>query len=116
MSSALIIATLLLTCMGQIAQKLTVQYWTSLPIGSGRSRYLQTYWPWLAIASLAGGLLCWLLVLQHMDVGVAYPMLSLNFLLITLAARVLFGEPIDRRHLVGLGMVVAGVCLLGCPS
>nr|WP_314478764.1 EamA family transporter [uncultured Pseudomonas sp.] len=116
MSLALITATLLLTCIGQITQKLTVQYWAQLPVGSGWSTYLRTCWPWLAIASLGGGLLCWLLVLQHTDVSVAYPMLSLNFLLITLAARLLFGEPVDRRHLAGLAMVVGGVCLLGAPA
>ena len=59
------------------------------------------------------GLLVWLLVLQRLEVGIAYPMLSLNFVLITLVARYLFKESIDRRHWLGVGLVIAGVILLG---
>ncbi|MNP63745.1 putative 4-amino-4-deoxy-L-arabinose-phosphoundecaprenol flippase subunit ArnE [compost metagenome] len=55
----------------------------------------------------------WLLVLQRLDVGVAYPMLSLNFVLITLVARFVFHETIDRRHWIGVALVIAGVILLG---
>ena len=43
----------------------------------------------------------------------AYPMLSLNFVLITLVARYLFKEHIDLRHWCGVGLVIAGVALLG---
>ena len=55
----------------------------------------------------------WLLVLQQLDVGVAYPMLSLNFVLITLVARFVFHEAIDRQHWIGVALVIAGVILLG---
>ena len=55
----------------------------------------------------------WLLVLQRLEVGVAYPMLSLNFVLITLIARFLFHEAIDRRHWMGVALVIGGVILLG---
>ena len=58
-------------------------------------------------------LLVWLLVLQRLEVGIAYPMLSLNFVLITLVARYLFKETIDLRHWCGVGLVIAGVVLLG---
>jgi len=40
-------------------------------------------------------------------------MLSLNFVLITLVARYLFKETIDLRHWLGVGLVIAGVVLLG---
>lgn len=59
------------------------------------------------------GLLVWLLVLQRLEVGVAYPMLSLNFVLITLVARFVFHESIDRRHWLGVALVIGGVVLLG---
>ncbi|MGL4270779.1 MAG: EamA family transporter, partial [Pseudomonas paracarnis] len=41
------------------------------------------------------------------------PMLSLNFVLVTLMARFVFHEPIDARHWLGVGLVIAGVVLLG---
>ncbi|MBF3226082.1 EamA family transporter, partial [Pseudomonas aeruginosa] len=68
---------------------------------------------WLALLALGLGLLCWLLLLQRVEVGSAYPMLALNFVLVTLAARFVFDEPVDRRHLAGLLLIVAGVALLG---
>jgi undecaprenyl phosphate-alpha-L-ara4N flippase subunit ArnE len=74
---------------------------------------LSSGWLWLALASLGFGLLLWLLVLQHLEVSIAYPMLSLNFVLITLAARFLFKEHIDRRHWLGVGLIMLGVLCLG---
>jgi undecaprenyl phosphate-alpha-L-ara4N flippase subunit ArnE len=52
-------------------------------------------------------------VLQRLEVGIAYPMLSLNFVLITLVARFVFHEAIDRRHWLGVALVIGGVALLG---
>ena len=58
-------------------------------------------------------MLLWLIVLQHLEVSVAYPMLSLNFVLITLAARFIFRENIDRRHWAGVSLIMLGVLCLG---
>jgi len=111
MTFALLLLACLLTCAGQIAQKYAVESWRGPE--SGVALKLQSPWLWLALLCLGFGLLVWLLVLQRLEVGVAYPMLSLNFVLITLVARYLFKEHIDRRHWIGVGLVIAGVVLLG---
>ena len=90
----LLLMACLLTCMGQVSQKFAVESWRDVPDG-------------------CLGLLVWLLVLQRLEVGIAYPMLSLNFVLVTLMARFVFHEPIDARHWLGVGLVIAGVVLLG---
>jgi undecaprenyl phosphate-alpha-L-ara4N flippase subunit ArnE len=100
-----------LTCLGQIAQKLTVERWRVRPAGLGEK--LCTPWLWIALGCLGLGLLLWLVVLQRVPVGVAYPMLGLNFVLITLVARFGFAEPVDGRHWLGVSLVLAGVALLG---
>ncbi|WIE47228.1 4-amino-4-deoxy-L-arabinose-phosphoundecaprenol flippase subunit ArnE [Pseudomonas sp. GM17] len=110
MSLLLLLAACLLTCLGQIAQKFAVESWRGQP--SGALAKLHSPWLWLALASLGLGLLVWLLVLQRVEVGIAYPMLSLNFVLITLIARFVFHEAIDRRHWLGVALVLAGVLLL----
>jgi len=46
-------------------------------------------------------------------VGVAYPMLSLNFIFIVLAARWLWKEPVTLRHWLGIMLIVAGVMVMG---
>ncbi|AZC31048.1 4-amino-4-deoxy-L-arabinose-phosphoundecaprenol flippase subunit ArnE [Pseudomonas chlororaphis] len=110
MSLLLLLVACLLTCLGQIAQKFAVESWRGQP--SGALDKLRSPWLWLALASLGLGLLVWLLVLQRVEVGIAYPMLSLNFVLITLIARFVFHETIDRRHWLGVALVLGGVLLL----
>ena len=111
MSLLWILLACLLTCLGQVAQKYAVESWRDQP--SSLLAKLRSPWLWLALASLGLGLLVWLLVLQRLEVGVAYPMLSLNFVLITLIARFVFNETIDRRHWMGVALVISGVALLG---
>ena len=111
MSLLLLLGVCLLTCLGQIAQKLAVDRGPGDT--AGLVERLRSPWLLLALASLGLALLLWLLVLQRLDVGIAYPMLSLNFVLLTLVARFGFGEAIDARHWLGLALLVAGVILLG---
>lgn len=101
-----------LTCLGQVSQKLAVEHWRRVHKPSVTAR-LTTPWLWAALACMGLGLLLWLLVLQRMDVGIAYPMLGLNFVLVTLVARFAFHEPVDRRHWLGVALVMTGVVLLG---
>lgn len=111
MTWLLLACACLLTCLGQIAQKLAVEQWAGRFPGIAGA--LTSGWLWLALACLGSGLLLWLLVLQRLDVGIAYPMLALNFVLITLVGRYVFKESVDRRHWVGLVMILIGVVLLG---
>ena len=111
MTALLLAAVCLLTCLGQVAQKLAVESWR----GRDDSLAVKLRSPWLllAVACLGGGLLLWLCVLRRLDVGIAYPMLSLNFVLVTLLANRLFGERIDARHWLGVALIGGGVALLG---
>ena len=111
MTLTLLLLACLLTCAGQIAQKYAVEGWRGPDMGLVHK--LRSPWLWLALLCLGLGLLVWLLVLQRLEVGIAYPMLSLNFVLITLVARYLFKEAIDLRHWLGVGLVIGGVVLLG---
>ncbi|EFQ63087.1 4-amino-4-deoxy-L-arabinose-phosphoundecaprenol flippase subunit [Pseudomonas fluorescens WH6] len=107
----LLLAACLLTCMGQVSQKFAVESWRDRP--EGWSLKLRSPWLWAALICLGLGLLVWLLVLQRLEVGIAYPMLSLNFVLVTLVARFVFHEPVDARHWLGVALVIGGVVLLG---
>ncbi|MFY1663042.1 4-amino-4-deoxy-L-arabinose-phosphoundecaprenol flippase subunit ArnE [Pseudomonas sp. Pseu.R1] len=111
MTFVLLFCACLLTCLGQVAQKLTIEQWGGYFPSIAQA--LTSVWLWLALACLGGGLLLWLLVLQRMDVGIAYPMLALNFVLITLIGRFGFKETVDRRHWLGIAMILLGVALLG---
>jgi len=58
-------------------------------------------------------MLAWLEVLRRLPVSLAYPMLSLNFVLVTLAARFIFGESVSSRHWSGVAAIMAGIFLMG---
>lgn len=98
----------LLSCAGQLCQKQATR-----PSKSRlRGRHILG-WLGLALLALGGGMLLWLSVLQSIPVSVAYPMLSLNFVWVTLAAWGIWREPVARRHWVGVGLIVVGIVVLG---
>ena len=104
MSYVLIVFASLLSCGGQLCQK-----------QAAHTRVRQRVWGWLALSLVLLGcaMLLWLFVLQTVPVSVAYPMLSLNFIFITLAARFIWHEPISLRHGVGVLLIIVGIILLG---
>ena len=74
---------------------------------------LATQWP------IIGGLACyvvsvvvWILGLSRVDVSVAYPLLSLGYVLNAAAAWWLFGEAMTPMRLVGIGIIIVGVVVL----
>ena len=94
----------LLTCAGQLCQKQATR-----PAKTGREMLEQGR----ALLALGCGMLVWLVVLQRLPVGVAYPMLSLNFVWVTLAAKGLWHEKVARHHWLGVGLIMIGIVLLG---
>ncbi|HEC2575652.1 TPA: 4-amino-4-deoxy-L-arabinose-phosphoundecaprenol flippase subunit ArnE [Raoultella ornithinolytica] len=98
----------LLSCAGQLCQKQATR-----PSKSRRRGRHILGWLGLALLALGGGMLLWLSVLQSIPVSVAYPMLSLNFVWVTLADWGIWREPVARRHWVGVGLIVVGIVVLG---
>ena len=68
---------------------------------------------------ILGGLACyvvsvvvWILALSRVPVSVAYPMLSVGYIVNAVAAWMLFGESLTVQKLVGIGFIVIGVFLV----
>jgi undecaprenyl phosphate-alpha-L-ara4N flippase subunit ArnE len=108
-SYLLLIMVSLLTCAGQLCQKQAAQCWAR----PDKERRVSTL-RWLAIAVmlLGLGMLLWLRVLQHLPLSVAYPMLSFNFVLVTLAAQLFYGEKATSRHWLGIAAIMFGILLM----
>ncbi|GAB2929410.1 4-amino-4-deoxy-L-arabinose-phosphoundecaprenol flippase subunit ArnE [Hafnia psychrotolerans] len=105
----LVLVVSVLTCAGQLCQKQAAQ------IGKGNVGSVLR-WLALAVCLLGLAMLLWLRVLQQLPLSIAYPMLSLNFVLITLSARWIFKEQIDRRHWVGVGFIMLGIALMSVTA
>lgn len=68
---------------------------------------------------IAGGVACyvvslvvWILGLSRVEVSIAYPMLSIGYVLNAVAAWYLFGESLTAQKLIGIAFIVAGVFLV----
>jgi len=68
---------------------------------------------------ILGGLACyavsvvvWILALSRVEVSVAYPMLSIGYVVNAVAAYLLFGEAVTVQRLVGIGIIVVGVYIV----
>jgi multidrug transporter EmrE-like cation transporter len=54
----------------------------------------------------------WILALSRVPVSVAYPMLSIGYIVNALAAWYLFGESLTAQKLIGVAFIIAGVWLV----
>lgn len=57
-------------------------------------------------------LVVWILGLSRVPVSIAYPMLSLGYIVNAIAAYYLFGEAVTAQRWLGIGFIVVGVYLV----
>jgi multidrug transporter EmrE-like cation transporter len=69
--------------------------------------------------AILGGMTCyvislvvWIMALSRVPVSIAYPMLSIGYLLNALAAWAWFGETLGAQKLLGIGFIILGVWLI----
>ncbi len=68
---------------------------------------------------ILGGLACyaisvvvWILALARVEVSVAYPLLSIGYVINAIAAWWLFGESLSPARIAGIGVIIVGVWLV----
>jgi len=69
-------------------------------------------WLWLGLICYAVSVVVWLLALSRVDVSIAYPMLSVGYIVNAIAAWQMFGEPMNIGKVVGIGIIILGVYVL----
>jgi multidrug transporter EmrE-like cation transporter len=116
---AMVFASVSLSAVAQILLKLGM---TSAAVQSALSSAppLST---WLTIASnwhVLSGLMCygasvlmWLKVLSKIELSLAYPLVSIGFVLVALMSRLYLGEVISTNRAGGILLIVFGVMLMG---
>lgn len=76
-----------------------LQLSTNLPILGGLCLY-------------AFSVITWIVGLSRVDVSIAYPLLSLGYVVNAIAAHYLFGEIISTQRIVAIGVILLGVFIL----
>ncbi len=81
----------------------------AMPIGMK----LATQLPIIAgIACYVVSVVVWILALSRVQVSIAYPMLSIGYVVNALIAWQVFGEDLNVQRWVGIGFIIVGVFLV----
>lgn len=64
------------------------------------------------VACYAISLIVWIVGLSRVPVSIAYPMLSLGYIINAIAAHYLLGESVTLARWLGIGFIVVGVWLV----
>lgn len=111
----LILAAVFLGAIGQIVMKRGMQLYGEVSATSVWSQLV----PILKTPQVTIGLLCyavsavlWIAVVSNVDLSLAYPMVSLAYVVVFVASWLFLGEHISPLRLVGLLIIVAGVIVI----
>ena len=65
-----------------------------------------------ALTCYVVGVVVWILALSRVQVSIAYPLLSLGYIVNAVAANYLFEEAITPSKLIGMGIIIVGVVVI----
>lgn len=108
----LILSAVFLGAAGQIIMKRGMQIYGEVSAGSVWRQLV----PILKVPHVTLGLFCyavsavlWIAVVSKFDLSLAYPMVSVAYVVVVVASWLLFGEKLSAVRLAGLALIVAGV-------
>jgi len=87
--------------------ELTPDHWADTLIRMATQGYFV-----LGAACYALSLPVWILGLSRVPVSLAYPLLSVGYIVNAIAAHYLFGESVSMTRWLGIGFIVIGVALV----
>lgn len=100
---------------------------TMLKIGASETRKLAGWewtgvvglgspWIWGAICFVIMSFLCWIYVLRHLPLSVAFPMSNVVHVLVPLSSWIFLGEFISPRRWCGIAIVIVGLAVVAQPA
>lgn len=70
-------------------------------------------WLWTGLVSFVAEFVAWLAFLSLVPLAVGVLLATLNMVTVMIGGRVLFGERLSAKRLAGVGLIAAGVILVG---
>ncbi len=113
----LIMIGVLLNAVAQLALKASVKDTGAIELSAGNaipvaSQLMAEPWLWVGLGCYGISVIVWILALSRVDVTIAYPMLSVGYVVNAFAAYALLGETLTPGRLVGIGIIILGVTVL----
>ncbi|HEB86160.1 MAG TPA: 4-amino-4-deoxy-L-arabinose transferase [Gammaproteobacteria bacterium] len=114
---ALILTGVLLNAVAQLALKASVSDMGAIQLSVDNImpvtlRLAGEPWLWLGLFLYVISVTVWILALSRVDVSIAYPMLSIGYVVNAFAAWALFGEMLSTGRIAGIGIILIGVYVL----
>ena len=114
---SLVVTGVLLNAVAQLALKASVRDTGAIELNAAAAlptalRLSAEPWLWFGLVCYAVSLVVWILALSRVDVSVAYPMLSLGYIVNAIAAWAWLGEDMNLAKVAGIGIIILGVFVL----
>ena len=118
---ALVLSGVLLNAIAQLFLKAGAGSLANLELRAGNALAIAgrlVYNPPIiaGLACYALSVVVWILALARVEVSVAYPMLSVGYVVNAVAAWWLFGENLSGARIAGIGIILVGVWLVARSS
>jgi len=108
----LLIINIILMSIGQLLFKQSANFFNSNENLSLFFKYFLNPWFYGAVFSFAISTFFWVKILTQMKISVAYPILSISYILTAVGAYYIFGERLILQNLIGIFLIMVGVSLV----
>ncbi|MDO9047727.1 MAG: SMR family transporter [Methylobacter sp.] len=116
-SFSIILTGVMLNAIAQLALKASVKEMGAIGLNfsSSATAFLRLAcepFLWAGLVCYGISVVVWILALSRVDVSIAYPMLSMGYVVNAFFAWQLFGEAMNPARMIGMGIVLLGVYVL----
>ena len=114
-SFLIIFSAVILNALSQIVLKFASANITQLTKNVNLINVISFFFSWPVLTGLLFYLISfvlWIFALSKVEVSIAYPMLSIGYILVTLFAWFFFNEPLSISKFLAIFLIVAGVVTL----
>jgi drug/metabolite transporter (DMT)-like permease len=108
------VSFLTIECTAQMGLKLGSGAVSELPFGiAWLELALSSPWVQLGILCYALAFVFWMLILDKMDLSLAFPLSAMVYVVVMIASAIGLHETLTPLHWLGVALIVAGVCVMG---
>ena len=114
-----ILGGVLLNAVAQLLLKAGAASAGAINMSAGGAALWRTAFGLAQHPAVLGGLACyvvsvvlWIVALSRVEVSIAYPMLSIGYIVNAALAWWLFGEDVNAQRWLGIGVIILGVLLV----
>ena len=111
----ILFVSILLAVIGQLLMKQGMNQFGTFPVSKLLQHIVPMFLnPWVFAGLMSFGLssVFWLVVLSRINLSLAYPMVSLAYVVVAFASIIFFKEPVSFIRWMGILVIVFGVFLI----